>query len=112
LTYPKEGTFAWLDSYCNRQGCADREAAHKCANQALDVEAQAGVPARRRIKAIVVPDAIAKLQPETKALYPYDNLSSSRRRRSSSRCRRSSPWQARPATGLQGGVSEVQAASM
>jgi spermidine/putrescine transport system substrate-binding protein len=74
LTYPKEGTFAWLDSYCIAKGAPNREAAHKCANQALDVEAQRAF-GEKTFQAIVVPDAIAKLQPDTKALYPYDNLS-------------------------------------
>jgi len=73
LTYPKEGTFAWLDSYCIAKGAPNREAAHKCANQALEVEAQRAF-GEKTYQAIVVPDAIAKLQPATKALYPYDNL--------------------------------------
>lgn len=74
LTYPKEGTFAWLDSYCIAKGAPNREAAHKCANQALDVDAQVAF-GEKTYQAIVIPDAIAKLQPGTKALYPYDNLS-------------------------------------
>src|SRR5215510_12995593 len=73
LTYPKEGTFAWLDSYCIAKGAPNREAAHKCANQALDVDAQVAF-GEKTYQAIVIPDAIAKLQPGTKALYPYDNL--------------------------------------
>ncbi len=74
FTYPKEGTFAWLDSYCVAKGAPNREAAHKCANQALDVDGQVAF-GEKTFQAIVIPEAIAKLQPSTKALYPYDNLS-------------------------------------
>jgi spermidine/putrescine transport system substrate-binding protein len=73
FTYPKEGTFAWLDSYCIAKGAPNREAAHKCANQALDVEGQVAF-GEKTFQAIVVPEAIAKLQPSTRELYPYDNL--------------------------------------
>ena len=51
----------------------NREAAHKCANQALDVDGQVAF-GEKTYQAIVIPDAIAKLQPATRALYPYDNL--------------------------------------
>jgi spermidine/putrescine-binding protein len=74
FTYPKEGTFAWLDSYCIAKGAPNREAAHKCANQALDVEGQVAF-GEKTFQAIVVKEAIDKLQPATRALYPYDNLS-------------------------------------
>jgi len=74
FTYPKEGTFAWLDSYCIAKGAPNREAAHKCANQALDVDGQVAF-GEKTFQAIVIPEAIEKLQPATKALYPYDNLS-------------------------------------
>jgi spermidine/putrescine transport system substrate-binding protein len=73
FTYPKEGTFAWLDSYCIAKGAPNREAAHKCANQALDVDGQVAF-GEKTFQAIVVPEAIAKLQPSTRELYPYDNL--------------------------------------
>ena len=73
FTYPKEGTFAWLDSYCIAKGAPNREAAHKCANQALDVEGQV-VFAEKTFQAIVVRAAIDQLKPATRSLYPYDNL--------------------------------------
>ena len=74
FTYPKEGTFAWLDSFCIAKGAPNREAAHKCANQALEVDAQVAF-GEKTFQAIVVKEAIDKLQPATRALYPYDNLS-------------------------------------
>jgi spermidine/putrescine transport system substrate-binding protein len=73
FTYPKEGTFAWLDSYCFAKGAPNLDAAHKCANQALDVEGQVAF-GEKTFQAIVIPEAIDKLKPETRALYPYDNL--------------------------------------
>jgi len=73
FTYPKEGTFAWLDSYCIAKGAPNIEAAHKCANHILDVEAQVAF-GEKTFQAIVVPEAVDKLQPATRALYPYDNL--------------------------------------
>jgi len=73
FTYPKEGTFAWLDSYCIAKGAPNREAAHKVANQVLDVEAQVAF-GEKTFQAIVVKEAIDKLQPATRSLYPYDNL--------------------------------------
>ena len=73
FTYPKEGTFAWLDSYCIAKGAPNIEAAHQCANQALDVEGQVAF-GEKTFQAIVVREAIDQLQPSTRSLYPYDNL--------------------------------------
>jgi spermidine/putrescine transport system substrate-binding protein len=73
FTYPKEGTFAWLDSYCIAKGAPNIEAAHKCANQALDVAGQVAF-GEKTFQAIVVREAIDQLQPSTRSLYPYDNL--------------------------------------
>jgi spermidine/putrescine transport system substrate-binding protein len=73
FTYPQEGTFAWLDSYCIAKGAPNIEAAHKCANQALDVDGQVAF-GEKTFQAIVVREAIDQLQPSTRSLYPYDNL--------------------------------------
>jgi spermidine/putrescine transport system substrate-binding protein len=73
FTYPKEGTFAWLDSYCFAKGAPNLDAAHKCANQILDVDGQVAF-AEKSFQAIVIPEAVEKLQPLTRSLYPYDNL--------------------------------------
>lgn len=73
FTYPKEGTFAWLDSYCFAKGAPNLEAAHKCADQVLSVEGQVAF-GEKTFQAIVIPEAVEKLQPATRALYPYDNL--------------------------------------
>ena len=68
----EEGTFAWLDSYCIGKNAPNREAAHKVANQVIEVDAQL-IFAEKTFQAIVNPDAIAKLDPSLK-FYPYDNL--------------------------------------
>jgi spermidine/putrescine-binding protein len=73
FTYPKEGTFAWLDSYCIAKGAPNIEAAHKCANQAISVDGQVAF-GEKTFQAIVIREAIDKLQPATRSLYPYDNL--------------------------------------
>jgi spermidine/putrescine-binding protein len=73
FTYPKEGTFAWLDSYCFAKGAPNLDAAHKCANQVLDVDGQVAF-GEKTFQAIVIPEAVDKLQPATRSLYPYDNL--------------------------------------
>jgi spermidine/putrescine-binding protein len=74
LVYPKEGTFAWFDSFCIAKGAPSREAAHKCANQALSVEGQVALT-EKNYQGIMVRAAIDKLSPELKGLYPYDNMS-------------------------------------
>ncbi len=73
LVYPKEGTFAWFDSFCIAKGAPSREAAHKCANQALSVEGQVALT-EKNYQGIMVKEAIDKLSPELRGLYPYDNL--------------------------------------
>jgi spermidine/putrescine transport system substrate-binding protein len=73
LVYPKEGTFAWFDSFCIAKGAPSREAAHKCANQALSVEGQVALT-EKNFQGIVVKEAIDKLSPELRGLYPYDNM--------------------------------------
>jgi len=73
LVYPKEGTFAWFDSFCFAKGAPSREAAHKCANQALSVEGQVALT-EKNYQGIMVRAAIDKLSPELRGLYPYDNL--------------------------------------
>ncbi|MGH6960307.1 MAG: ABC transporter substrate-binding protein, partial [Dongiaceae bacterium] len=72
FTYPKEGTFAWIDSYCLGKNAPHREAAHKLANQVLEVDAQL-IFTEKTLQGIVNPEAIAKLDPALK-IYPYDNL--------------------------------------
>lgn len=72
-TFPKEGTFAWLDSYCIAKDAPNLDAAYDLANRAIDVDPQVRL-AENAIQAIVNKDAVAKLKPDIKALYPYDSI--------------------------------------
>jgi len=72
-TYPKEGTFGWCDCYCIVKDAPNSDLAHKLANEAISLPLQlkAGTG---ELLGIVNTDAIGQLPPETKALYPYDNI--------------------------------------
>ncbi len=72
-TYPAEGTFAWLDSYCIAKDAPHKAEAHALCNQVIDAAAQKNL-AETAIQAIVNSDAIASLDPAIKALYPYDDI--------------------------------------
>jgi spermidine/putrescine-binding protein len=72
-TFPKEGTFAWLDSYCIAKDAPNLDAAYDLANRAIDVDPQVRL-AENAIQAIVNKEAVAKLKPDIKALYPYDSI--------------------------------------
>jgi spermidine/putrescine transport system substrate-binding protein len=72
-TYPKEGTFAWLDNYCIAKDAPNREIDHKLANQIIGVDAQVKI-GDELIQGIVNTKAIEKIKPENKALYPYDDI--------------------------------------
>ncbi len=72
-TFPKEGTFAWLDSYCIAKDAPNLDAAYDLANRAIDVDPQVRL-AENAIQAIVNTDAVSKLKPDIKALYPYDSI--------------------------------------
>jgi spermidine/putrescine-binding protein len=72
-TYPKEGTFGWMDCYCIVQDAPNSDVAHALANEALSepVQLKAG---EGELLGILNTDAIKKLPAEARALYPYDDL--------------------------------------
>jgi spermidine/putrescine transport system substrate-binding protein len=72
-TYPKEGTFGWLDNYCIVKNAPNRAVAHELANAALSlpVQLKAG---NEDLLGIVNLEAIAKLDPAKRAIYPYDDI--------------------------------------
>jgi spermidine/putrescine transport system substrate-binding protein len=72
-TYPKEGTYAWLDNYCIAKDAPNIDAAYELANRCIDVAPQVRL-AENAIQAIVNIEAINQLKPEIKALYPYDSI--------------------------------------
>ena len=72
-TYPKEGTFAWLDNYCIAKDAPNLDAAYVLCNRLIDVAPQKRL-AENAIQAIVNTEAIAALDPAIRALYPYDSI--------------------------------------
>ena len=72
-TFPKEGTFAWLDSYCLAKDAPNLDVAYEICNRVIDVEPQKRL-AENAIQAIVNIDAIAALDPAIRGIYPYDSI--------------------------------------
>lgn len=72
-TYPKEGTFGWMDCYCVVRDAPNNDVAHALANEALSepVQLKAG---EGELLGILNTDAIKKLPAAARALYPYDDL--------------------------------------
>ena len=71
-TFPAEGTFAWLDSYCVATDAPNWEADHALCNQIISVEAQVKI-GTEFVQGIVNTKAIEALDPASRALYPYDD---------------------------------------
>ncbi len=71
-TYPKEGTFAWLDNYCIAKDAPNRELDHAVANQIISVESQVLI-GDEMLQGIVNRKAVEKLT-TSRTLYPYDDL--------------------------------------
>ena len=71
-TYPKEGTFAWLDNYCIAKDAPNWEIDHALANQIIGVPAQVKI-GTEFVQGIVNTKAVEALDDATRALYPYDD---------------------------------------
>lgn len=71
-TFPEEGTFAWLDSYCVARDAPNWEVDHALCNQIISVDAQLKI-GTEFVQGIVNTAAIEQLDPESRALYPYDD---------------------------------------
>ena len=71
-TFPEEGTFAWLDSYCVAKDAPNWEVDHALCNQIISVDAQIKI-GTEFVQGIVNSVAIEQLDPESRALYPYDD---------------------------------------
>ncbi len=74
-TYPKEGTYAWLDNYCVAKDAPNREVAHALANVIISVAAQKKIGSED-LQGIVNQQAITELDPKARGLYPYDYIDS------------------------------------
>lgn len=73
FTYPKEGTFAWLDNVCIVKDAPNLEADLKMANHVLSIESQRLV-GEEMLQGIVSQTAIDALTPEAASLYPYTDM--------------------------------------
>ena len=71
-TYPKEGTFAWLDNYCIAKDAPHAAAAYAMCNQIIGLSSQLLI-GNDFIQGIVNQKAIDQLDPANRALYPYDD---------------------------------------
>ena len=71
-TYPKEGTFAWLDNYCVAKDAPNWEVDHALCNQIISVPAQVKI-GTEDVQGIVNTKAIEALDDASRALYPYDD---------------------------------------
>lgn len=72
-TYPKEGTFAWLDNVCIVKDAPNIEADMALANYVLTDQSQVFV-GEEMLQGIVSGEAIKALSPNAAALYPYDDM--------------------------------------
>jgi spermidine/putrescine transport system substrate-binding protein len=72
-TYPKEGTYAWLDNYCIAKDAPSLDAAYELCNRVIDVAPQKWL-AENPVQAIVNKEAIDALDPKIRGLYPYDSI--------------------------------------
>jgi spermidine/putrescine-binding protein len=72
-TYPKEGSFGWVDSFCIAKDAPHMDVAHQLCNEAISEPIQL-LAGEKELLGVVNTDAIAKLPAETRAMYPYDNI--------------------------------------
>jgi spermidine/putrescine-binding protein len=72
-TYPQEGTFAWLDNFCIAKSAPNSDIDHALCNKIIDVPAQLKM-GNESLQGIVNEEAIAQLDPDAAALYPYDDM--------------------------------------
>ena len=72
-TYPKEGTFAWLDNYCLAKDAPNTDLDYALCNRIISVPAQVHL-AENAIQAIVNRQAIDQLKPDIRQIYAYDDI--------------------------------------
>lgn len=72
-TYPEEGTYAWLDNYCIAADAPNVDVDHMLCDKIISTEAQA-VIGNEWLQGIVNVDAVAAMDAEAQALYPYDDM--------------------------------------
>jgi spermidine/putrescine transport system substrate-binding protein len=72
---PKEGVWVFVDCYAMAKDAPNKEANYLLLNQAISPAGQAHA-ANVNMTACTVKDAVAMLNEQARAIYPYDNLSS------------------------------------
>ena len=75
FTHPKEGDFAWTDSWCIAKDAPNIDTCYAWIDWMISPQAQA-IVAKNLASGTVNEKAIDMLDPQTKAIYPYDNLES------------------------------------
>jgi len=70
--YPKEGSFAFIDSYVIPKSAPNPDLAHALANQELTLEGQ--IALTKNNYAVITREAADALQGPAKTMYPYDNI--------------------------------------
>ena len=75
FTHPKEGDFAWTDSWCIAKDAPNVDTCYAWIDWMISPQAQA-IVAKNLASGTVNEKAIDMLDPQTKAIYPYDNLES------------------------------------
>jgi len=73
--HPQEGDFAWTDSWCIPKDAPNKDTAYAWINYILGADAQAQIDKNLSGGAVTQP-TIDKLDPETKRIFPYDDLDS------------------------------------
>lgn len=71
-TYPKEGCFAFIDSYVIPRSSPNPDIAHLLANQELTIEGQVALTTFNY--AVVTKEAADTLSGPARTMYPYDNI--------------------------------------
>ena len=75
FVHPEEGDFAWTDSWVLPNDAPNLDTAYAWIDWMIGPEAQA-IVAKNLASGVVNQAAVDKLDPDTKAIYPYDNLAS------------------------------------
>jgi spermidine/putrescine transport system substrate-binding protein len=75
FVHPEEGDFAWTDSWVLPKDAPNVDTAYAWIDWMIGPEAQP-IVAKNLASGVVNQEAVDKLDPDTKSIYPYDNLES------------------------------------
>lgn len=74
FSYPKEGSYGFIDNYCIPSNAPNPDLAHAVCNQVIETIAQKHL-GDKLIQGVVTQTGIDALEPKARAVYPYDNMS-------------------------------------